>query len=166
MKFGLPSGIVITALMVRSAFAADMPLKAVPPPVLPYDWSGFYIGGVVGGAWANNDISDPGCGVCVLFSVPLALLGAPAVQTTSSSGFIGGVEGGDRYQFGKLVVGWEADIAWGDMNGTSTASSGPPPIGPDKANPGHQNESITANTKWTATAVSTMGIAHDGCDSK
>jgi hypothetical protein len=25
----------------------------------------------------------------------------PVIQTTNSSGFIGGIEGGDRYQFGK-----------------------------------------------------------------
>jgi hypothetical protein len=31
------------------------------------------------------------------------------VQTTTNSGFIGGIEGGDRYQFGKRVIGWEAD---------------------------------------------------------
>jgi hypothetical protein len=87
---------------------------------LAYDWSGFYIGGVIGGAWADHDISDPGCGVCLLLGVPGGAL--PAVQTTSSSAFIGGVEGGDRYQFGKLVVGWEGDITWGDMNGTRTAN--------------------------------------------
>jgi outer membrane immunogenic protein len=116
MKFRLLSGIAITALMAGSAFAADMPLQA-PPPVLPYDWSGFYIGGVIGGGWTNTDSSVPGLGG--LF------VSAPVIQTTTSSSFIGGVEGGDRYQFGKLVIGWEADITWGDMNGTSTTTFGP-----------------------------------------
>ena len=79
-----------------------------PPPVLAYDWSGFYIGGVIGGAWERTDTSDPGLGVLG------TLLNVPVVQTTTGSGFIGGVEGGDRYQFGKLVVGWEADMTWGE----------------------------------------------------
>jgi len=157
MKFRLLAGIAITAVMVGSAFAADMPLKA-PPPVLAYDWSGMYIGGVIGGAWANNDISDPGCSVCgVFFGVNGGPLGVPVVQTTSGSGFIGGVEGGDRYQFGKLVVGWEADITWGDMNGTNATSFGQPFLPPGAL----LTRSITADTKWAATAVSTVGIAHD-----
>jgi outer membrane immunogenic protein len=52
----------ITALMAGSAFAADMPVKA-PPPVLAYDWSGIYIGGVIGGSWGHIDSSDPGLGL-------------------------------------------------------------------------------------------------------
>jgi outer membrane immunogenic protein len=80
MKFRLLAGIAITAIMAGSAFAADMPLRA-PPPVLAYDWSGFYIGGVIGGGWTRTDISTPG----------LSLLGVPVLQTTDSSSFIGGV---------------------------------------------------------------------------
>jgi outer membrane immunogenic protein len=112
MKFRLLASAAIAAVMAGSAFAADMPLKA-PPPVLAYDWSGFYLGGVIGGGWTRTDTSDPGLGVIG------TLLNVPVVQTTDSSGFIGGIEGGDRYQFGKLVVGWEADMTWGNMNGTS-----------------------------------------------
>ena len=37
----------------RNALAADLPLKAAPPP--PADpWAGFYVGGRAGGAWGNN----------------------------------------------------------------------------------------------------------------
>jgi outer membrane immunogenic protein len=82
------------------ATAADMPLKA-PAPVALYDWSGFYIGGFVGGGWFHNDAFDPDVGFSgLLFGVPLA---TPVSTTTTGSGFIGGIEGGDRYQFGKLV---------------------------------------------------------------
>jgi outer membrane immunogenic protein len=115
MKFRLLSGIAITASMAGSAFAADMPMKALPPPVVAYDWGGFYIGGVIGGGWATHDVSDPGLGILG------TLVGVPVIQTTNSSGFIGGVEGGDRYQFGKLVVGWEADITWGDAAPAASA---------------------------------------------
>jgi outer membrane immunogenic protein len=149
MKFRLLAGVAITAVMAGSAFAADMPLKA-PPPVLAYDWSGFYLGGVIGGAWGHTDSSTPDIGVIG------SLTNVPVVQTTTSSGFIGGVEGGDRYQFGKLVVGWEADMTWGSQNGTSTNSFGPsffPPL--------TFTRSITADTNWTGTATSTLGIAHD-----
>jgi outer membrane immunogenic protein len=41
------------------AQAADMPLKA-PPPAAPvmYNWTGFYIGGHVGGAWTDRNSHD------------------------------------------------------------------------------------------------------------
>src|ERR1700680_3592562 len=116
MKFKLLAGVAIAAVMAGSAFAADMPLKA-PPPVLAYDWSGFYIGGVIGGGWARTDPSDPGLGLIG------TLLGVPVVQTTDSSSFIGGIEGGDRYQFGKLVIGWEADMVGGHTNGSTNNTS-------------------------------------------
>jgi outer membrane immunogenic protein len=79
----------------------------------------------------------------------------PVIQTTTSSGFIGGIEGGDRYQFGKLVIGWEADWTWGNTNGTSTTTFGP------FFAPGILTRTLTADTKWTGTATSTVGIAHD-----
>ena len=129
--------------------AADMPLKAVAP-VSTYDWSGMYIGGVLGGAWATNDISDPGLGVLGI------AVGVPAIQTTDSSGFIGGVEGGSNYQFGNLVVGWEGDITWGGVNGTSVSGFGAPLLPP-----GVLSRAITADTNWTATATSRVGIAHN-----
>ena len=43
------------------AFAADMPMKAAPPmaPPLPiFSWTGFYIGGNIGGAWSNDRWND------------------------------------------------------------------------------------------------------------
>src|ERR1700760_2253955 len=101
---------------VGCASAADLAVKAAPYVAPTYDWSGFYLGGFVGGGWSHNDASEPDLGIVGV------VLGAPPVQTTSGSSFIGGIEGGDRYQFGKLVIGWEGDIAWGDTGGTSATS--------------------------------------------
>ena len=144
------SGVALVAMMGGSAFAADMPLKAAAPVGL-YDWSGIYIGGVVGGAWGTNDISDPGLGIVG------TLLGVPVIQSTNPSAFIGGIEGGSRYQFGKLVVGWEGDITWGSLNGTNTTSFTSPVIGGIPA----ITRSITTDTRWVATATSTVGVAHN-----
>jgi outer membrane autotransporter protein len=105
---------------------------------------------VIGGGWAKNDLSDPGLGIIG------TLIGVPVVQTTDSSGFIGGIEGGDRYQFGKLVIGWEADMTWGGINGTSTTAFGAPLLPP-----GVIGRSLTVDTKWVGTATSSVGIAHD-----
>jgi outer membrane immunogenic protein len=142
------AGIAAAALLAGSALAADMALKAVAPAAA-YDWSGFYGGGVVGGAWGTTDSSDPGLGILGI------LANVPVIQTTSSSGFIGGFEGGSRYQLGKLVVGTEADIAWGKVDGTSTTSFGPASAST------LFTRSIGANTNWVGTAASTIGIAHD-----
>src|SRR5450755_348184 len=108
MKLRILAGVAVTAIMAGSAFAADMPLKA-PAPALAYDWSGMYIGGVIGGGWSHDENSEPGLGILG------TLVNFPVVQTTTGSGFIGGIEGGDRYQFGKLVIGWEADMTWGQI---------------------------------------------------
>jgi len=146
----LGAGLAACAIMAAaSAMAADMAVPAVAP-VAVYDWSGLYGGGILGGAWATNDVSDPGLGIVGTG------LGVPVIQTTNSNGFIGGIEGGSNYQFGKLVVGWEGDITWGNLNGTSTAAITGPLI------PGVTlSRSVTADTKWTATAASTLGIAHN-----
>jgi opacity protein-like surface antigen len=78
------------------------------------------------------------------------------LTTTTGSGFIGGIEGGDRYQFGKLVIGWEADMAWGNENNTTTVAVNPPGF------PGVTlNRTFTNDLKWTGTATSSVGIAHD-----
>ena len=75
-------------------------------------------------------------------------------QTTTGNGFIGGIEGGSNYQIGKLVVGWEGDILWGSIKGSS--ATGFTGIGgfPTSA-------LLTVNTPWTATITSRVGIAHD-----
>jgi outer membrane immunogenic protein len=100
VKQMLGAGIAACAMLAApSAMAADMALPAVAP-IAVYDWSGYYVGGVLGGAWATNDISDPGLGI---FGTGL---GVPVIQTTNSNGFIGGIEGGSNYQFGNRVPGF------------------------------------------------------------
>ena len=56
---------VVAVLIAVSAFpctqiasAADIPAKAPAPvsaPLLAYNWTGFYVGGNVGGAWSTTD---------------------------------------------------------------------------------------------------------------
>src|SRR5579871_4074955 len=116
-----------TLALAGSAQAADLPFKAAPAAVAPvpgYDWSGIYVGAHIGGGWATNDISDPGLGFIG------TLLGVPVVQTTDSSGILGGVQGGWNYQFGRFVLGTELDFSWADVNGTSTSNFAPGIAGP------------------------------------
>lgn len=136
-----------------SAGAADLPFKAAPQAVAPaaYDWSGVYVGGHIGGGWATNDFSDPGLGIVG------TLLGVPVIQTTDSSGFIGGVQGGWNYQIGRFVVGTELDFSWADINGSKT--TGFNPIG--VPGPAIFSRTLTANTDWTATSTVRLGYARD-----
>ena len=55
------------------ALAADMPVKAAPPaPVAPiYNWTGFYIGAHVGGAWSDTDWFYPCSATNLLIRVPV-----------------------------------------------------------------------------------------------
>jgi outer membrane immunogenic protein len=144
MQCKLLAGAALAVTSAGSVFAADLPVKAVAPTPV-YEWSGVYIGGVIGGAWSTHDVSDQALG---------PFLGQPYAQGIAASGMIGGADGGARYQLGKLVVGVEGDITFGNLNGTNASAMGPDSFTISRA--------ITADTKWTATAAATFGIAGEG----
>src|SRR4029434_53035 len=55
--------------LLMAANAADVgvrPQPYTPPPAYvppPFSWTGFYLGGNIGGAWANHDVTDTFLGV-------------------------------------------------------------------------------------------------------
>jgi len=101
-------------------FAADMPLKAVPPPVVPVmSWTGFYIGLFAGGAWDDNHSVDTfgrpvagfGDGIGAgSFAANSALAASGSTSFGNNGRFIGGGQIGYNWQFGQAVAGFEADI--------------------------------------------------------
>jgi outer membrane immunogenic protein len=127
--------ISVSSLLVvapLSAFAADMPLKAPPPPAPVMNWTGWYVGLNAGGIWPNSDGVThsavagpcfPGVGGCSP-AVPATNIGT--ILATGSTfntglgngaGFIGGGQFGYNWQFnGRGVAGFEADIAWTSQN--------------------------------------------------
>jgi outer membrane immunogenic protein len=85
------------------AFAADMPARpyakapAYTAPAIVYNWTGFYIGGHVGGAFGGD---------------------SNGLQSNDAR-FLGGVQVGADYQFApNWVVGAEAQYSW--LNGGRT----------------------------------------------
>ena len=109
------SGAVITIALIQLASAADLPTKGpiyqAPVAIAP-NWTGFYVGGSVGGRWADNTwtttaVGDPA---------------GPADPTTTpasfnSSTFRAGGYIGYNWQIDPLwVIGVEADAAWGRNN--------------------------------------------------
>jgi outer membrane immunogenic protein len=99
MKKILLGAAALAALSVplaAPAFAADMPARTYSKapvytaPALVYNWTGFYIGGHLGGAFAGNN----------------GLQG-------SDARFLGGVQAGFDYQFApNWVMGVEAQYSW------------------------------------------------------
>src|SRR2546428_420348 len=83
----------------RHVIARAAPVYVAPP----FSWTGFYIGGNIGGAWANGNVTD-------------SLFGLSA--STSRSGFIGGGQLGFNYQFTNVVLGAEWDFDWTSLNAT------------------------------------------------
>jgi outer membrane immunogenic protein len=69
-KFVLLTSTALTTSMAfisGAALAADMPVKA-PMFAPPFSWSGCYIGGNVGGAWADIDQSLNGPNIVAIQS--------------------------------------------------------------------------------------------------
>jgi len=106
------SGVAFSALLITTSLiaanAADLPVKAPPPaPPLPWSWTGFYIGGHIGGALENSNLQDP-------FG-PVSF--GDSVTTTA---FIAGGQIGGNYQIGNVVLGAEADLSWATSRGDET----------------------------------------------
>jgi len=103
--------IAALALGVVPAAAADMDNRPVykAPTITPsyYDWSGFYVGGHVGGAWADKTWTQ---------TFPGAFAGN--ASTFSADGFIGGGQIGYNWQMQNWVWGLEADIQGTDEKGS------------------------------------------------
>jgi outer membrane immunogenic protein len=109
------------------AIAADMPLKAPPPPPVVYDWSGFYFGAQFGEKWKKDDWTTNCVNLGGLFSCGSALNaivfpGAPdgtAGQSFTNSGFRWGFYAGYNYQVGyNWLVGVETDIGFYNQSST------------------------------------------------
>jgi len=89
-------GAAVLVALAGPALAADMPARpyakapAYTAPALVYNWTGFYIGGHVGGAFAGDN----------------------SLQS-SDARFLGGVQAGFDYQFApNWVLGAEAQYSW------------------------------------------------------
>jgi len=124
---------VVTLLVAASsgAFAADMRPVMAPPPA--YNWTGFYIGGNLGGAWAHTTLTDD-------------FTGASFVGGTHS-GFIGGGQIGYNWQVSPLYV---IGIEW-MFDGTDISSSG---SGVSILNTQVQG---SVHTDWVSTLAARLG---------
>jgi len=133
--FVLAAGTVVSICSVQAADLPPAPRVAPAPPIAyappVYNWTGFYIGGHVGGGWENSSWTDPFFG---------------GNNSFNNSGFLGGVQAGANAQFNWLVLGVEGDFSWTGIKGSGTDSIG---------------DSINTNVNWTSTVTGRAGVAFD-----
>lgn len=127
---------------VQAAYAADMPTKAPAyAPIAMYNWTGFYIGGQVGGGWFSSQTThiDP------TGSFPAGWVDS----TIDGSGFLGGGYAGYNYQINQFVIGIDGDYSWADLKGSGSD------ISPNNFGTTTHDE----NVKWIATVTGRLGYA-------
>ena len=95
------------AIMTAPASAADLrrPAPAPVPVVYAYNWSGFYIGGHIGGAWVDRCLT----------------LATGGEACADGSGFVGGGQAGFNWQTGQFVFGVEFSGSFADLDGDVSA---------------------------------------------
>lgn len=110
------------------------------PVAVSYNWTGFYVGGEVGGGWANNQVT------VIDGSAPF-----PAGFTLNKnhlSGVLGGVNAGYNYQFERFVVGIDAEFLGSSLRG-SQSTTGPTGF----------TSSSEAKVDWVTTLTARAGYA-------
>ena len=145
----LTVGVAITALASGTANAADLraPVPKAPPPVVAvYNWTGFYIGAHVGGAWGDKDflLTDAD----VLF---VGFPGFPSFRSHSVSGLIAGGQVGFNWQApgSNWVLGIEAQASWSNADGAHTIDTVEGAFG------------LRTEVEWLGTVTGRLGYAFD-----
>lgn len=129
---------VTTMLQIGAAFAADLPVKALPPAVPAFSWTGFYVG------------VNAGAGV-------LLDQGFQTLILNDKHG-IGGLAGGQigyNYQIGMLVLGIEGEGFWSGMKASSDQFG----FGPGGLNTLTGTASV--KNKWDYDIAARFGLALD-----
>lgn len=138
-----------------SALAADLPKAPVykAAPAAAYSWTGFYVGGNIGGAWdAGWDANLNPTGATAIATFPALSLGQ------SASGVTAGGQIGYNWQFApNWVAGIEADLQWTNIDGGPTISPVPIPAG--GSNPGFAT--MTRDVEWFGTVRARFGYSWD-----
>jgi outer membrane immunogenic protein len=136
----------LTSLLLGTSLAANAadlpPAPRAPVPYMPaaipvFSWTGFYIGGNLGGAWSRGNVVDSAFGV--------------NFTNGNSASFVGGGQIGGNYQIGSFVIGAEADFDWFANNNNSGNGT---TVGPAILR-------VSANDRWETTLAARFGYALD-----
>jgi outer membrane immunogenic protein len=141
----------LSCAFIQVASAADLAVKAEPPPQTALTWTGFYMGVHGGAAWQSTpqftffDPNAPGDGIFPLQN----LSGA----SKPGLGGVGGLQGGYNWQFAPAwVVGLEGDFSWASLADNRTT----PALTPTGLAFG--SIAMSANTEWLASVRGKFGF--------
>jgi outer membrane immunogenic protein len=141
------AAIAASTLAAGTAFAADLPRRSEPAPivqVLPiFTWTGFYVGingGYVFETGKSTINGSPGL---------LATGFTPGPQKTLGDGYTIGGTIGYNYQIGNFVVGLETDLAYVDLGKTIVSGAGP------------LVTTLSQNTSYLGTVRARVGVTFD-----
>jgi outer membrane immunogenic protein len=125
--------------------AADLPVApAYHPPVYTaaiYDWTGFYIGGHVGGGLMEDTITA---------TTTTALQTANTQSRISPSSFLAGAQVGANWELAPFVVGIEGTWTWTNITGFQ--------VTPSLVTGGASQGSVD-DPRWYATVTGRIGYA-------
>jgi outer membrane immunogenic protein len=132
--------------------------RAPAPLLVGYDWSGFYVGGHIGGGRETAAFQDPSLSSllsdCCYYITLGELMPNSVIPDGSGSAFLGGVQAGWNYQVGRFGLGGDLDFSLTNLNVRGTGISQTTPASPTLS----AAESLTARTDWTSTATATLGL--------
>ena len=138
------------------AFAADMRAPARAPvvaPVAAYNWTGWYVGAHLGGAWSDVTASDTPIPSAAVANQPFLSF------DNGDSGIIGGAQLGYNWQLApNWVIGVEADFSWTSLKGSTTYAPVPVVVGVPLAG---STETMSTNIDWVGTVRGRLGYAWD-----
>ena len=117
----------VSVMFAGEASAADMAVKAPVPPAPIYSWTGFYIGGDIGGWWerqSGTTVAFPaGFGAPAVPGGGLAGVGIlPTFHRFHDGGVLGGLYAGYNWQTANWVVGIEGDVSYLGRRSSDTQS--------------------------------------------
>lgn len=154
MRSYLLSTVALVGL-TAAASAADLPSRRAPAPYVAvpvFTWTGFYIGGNVGGGEGNFGTRNTG--VTGTAITALAAGNRPTTFNNDHGGFMGGGQVGYNYQIGAFVLGLEADADYTDFSGTRFVTT---PNGAGAT----QNNSVRSDLHYLGTVRGRVGYAFD-----
>jgi outer membrane immunogenic protein len=158
-------GALTTVALSATVFAADLPARTYtkgPTVVMDpaYNWTGFYVGADVGGAW-GPDVSET-----TVDTNPFGF-SPNTFGRHSGSGVIGGIYGGYNWQWNSpLVLGIEADVSatsvkTSDLLTPALAGAGLPAPGAPAVPVAGSSWTASTEVKWLASVRGRAGYAAD-----
>jgi outer membrane immunogenic protein len=167
-------GIAAFATIVGTpALAADMALKAPPPPS-GASWTGCYLGGNEGWIGSRSSATLSPSGTYLTPAAALAPPNAPGTGTlfgdltavtnylgAADSDFAGGAQVGCNWQVGHLVFGAEADLDGANLKETMYASFGPVTSANPAFTVSSHSDSVTERMDWYSTIRGRVGFVQD-----